>query len=70
MATYTVIVNPGADNETQSTHRTWGAAFNAGRAIERVKQDATIEIVERDRDGERTYNLAGKVIGRRLTDIL
>lgn len=46
--------------EYQSEHRTWGAAMNA--AHKHPKDQATI--IEKDRDGERTYNSDGLILDR------
>lgn len=47
--------------EQQSEHRTWGAAFNAARKLGNPGQ---IRIIERDQDGEREYNIEGKILSR------
>jgi hypothetical protein len=49
--------------EQISEHKTWGAAFRA--AVKSAAGNShEVIITERDRDGERTYNLAGELTSR------
>ena len=54
---YTVL---NMKTEQESDHGSWSAAFSAAK---RQKSDSVV-VIERDRDGSRTYNLKGEVIER------
>lgn len=47
--------------EKRSEHKTWRAAMLAAT---KAGDSHEVVIVERDRDGERTYNTAGRVMNR------
>ena len=47
--------------EKRSEHRSWGGAM---RAAAKAGEPREVIIIERDRDGERTYNTAGQILGR------
>jgi hypothetical protein len=58
MPSYTV---ENTATETRSEHRTWSAAI---RAAAKAGDPREVVIIERDRDGERTYNTRGQVMSR------
>jgi hypothetical protein len=46
--------------EERSEHKTWRSALNHGFILVGSGDEHDVRIIERDRDGEREYNLAGK----------
>lgn len=58
MTTY-IIEN--TKTEETGTRATWNSAF---RAAKKMGDPDSIRIIERDRDGEREYNIKGEILGR------
>lgn len=58
MPTYTV---ENYETEKITKHRTFGGAM---RAAAKAGDPRCVVIIERDRDGERTYDIEGRVLGR------
>jgi hypothetical protein len=54
------IVENTETNEV-SYHRTWEAAY---RVAGKYPETANVIIIERDRDGQRTYDSAGNILDR------
>lgn len=61
---YIVVVNPGHDREERYNCATWQYAFRKAEKLTSLNPDAVVEVIETDRDGRRTYNMAGEIIGR------
>ncbi len=47
--------------EQTSEHRTWQAAFNAAG---KYPETDSVVVIEKDRDGSRTYDLNGEILDR------